>query len=118
VEKLESFRGQYWDYYAELYKYKQNPKPAEASRLRLEFDRIFKTTTGYAQLDDRIAKTLAKKDELLLVLSRSELPLHNNAAELAARSQARNRDISLQTKSPAGTTVKDTFLTILHAGIT
>ena len=43
-----------------------------------------------------------------------ELPLHNNAAELAARSQARNRDVSLQTKSEAGTKVKDTFLTSVH----
>jgi len=112
VEKLESFRGQYWDYYAELYNYKQNPKPAEASRLRLEFDRIFKTTTGYVQLDDRISKTWSKKEELLVVLKQPELPLHNNAAELAARSQARSRDVSLQTKSLAGTKVKDTFLTI------
>ena len=55
-EKLETFRGQYWDYYAELYNYKKNPNPAEAERLRLKFDRLFKTTTGYAQLDDRIAK--------------------------------------------------------------
>lgn len=111
-EKLEKFREQYWDYYAELYKYKEDPKPAEAERLRLEFDRIFSTKTGYVELDDRIAKTLAKKDELLLVLNRPELPLHNNAAELAARSQARNRDVSLQTKSIVGTEVKDTFLTI------
>lgn len=112
VEKLETFRGQYWDYYAELFNYKKNPKPAEASLLRLKFDRLFKTTTGYAGLDDRIAKTLSKKDELLVVLNQPELPLHNNAAELAARSQARNRDVSLQTKSQAGTKVKDTFLTI------
>jgi hypothetical protein len=111
-EKLEEFRGQYWDFYAELFQYKENPKHKEAERLQLEFDRIFKTTTSYAQLDDRIAKTFAKKDELLLVLNRPELPLHNNAAELAARSQVRNRDVSLQTKSIAGTKVKDTFLTI------
>jgi len=111
-EKLEEFRGRYWDYYAQLHKYKKNPKPTEASLLRLEFDRIFGTQTGYAQLDDRIAKTLAKKDELLLVLHRPELPLHNNAAELAARSQARSRDVSLQTQSEAGTKAKDTFLTI------
>ena len=68
--------------------------------------------TGYVQLDDRISKTKAKKDKLLLVLSYPELPLHNNAAELAARSQARTRDVSLQTKSEAGTKSKDTFLTI------
>ena len=54
----------------------------------------------------------ALDDELLLVLRRPGLPLHNNAAELAARSQARSRDVSLQTKSVAGTKAKDTFLTI------
>lgn len=111
-EKLKEFRGQYWDYYAELFEYKKNPTPNNASLLRLEFDRIFSIETGYAALDDRIGKTLAKKDELLLVLRYPELPLHNNAAELAARSQARSRDVSLQTKSEAGTKVKDTFLTI------
>jgi hypothetical protein len=111
-EKLEEFRGQYWDYYAELYEYKKNPTPDEAERLRLKFVRIFSTETGYAELDDRIAKTLAKKDELLLGLKHPELPLHNNAAELAARSQARSRDVSLQTKSEDGTKAKDTFLTI------
>lgn len=108
---LEVFLGQYWDYYAELYKYKENPNPVDAERLRLDFDTLFKTTTGYAQLDDRIAKTLAKKDELLVVLNQPEIPLHNNAAELAARSQARSRDVSMQTKSVAGTKAKDTFLT-------
>jgi len=70
---------------------------------------FFSTQTGYAELDDRIAKTLAKKDELLLVLGHPELPLHNNAAELAAPSGARSRDVSLQTKSEAGTKAKDTY---------
>jgi hypothetical protein len=111
-EKLEQFRDQYWDYYAELFNYKKEPSPTEAKRLRLKFDRLFSTKTGYEQLDDRISKTKAKKDKLLLVLRYPELPLHNNAAELAARSQARNRDVSLQTKSEAGTKAKDTFLTI------
>ena len=72
-EKLEEFRGQYWDFYAELFKYKEAPNPMKAELLQLKFDRIFKTTTGYVGLDDRIAKTFAKKNELLLVLSRPEL---------------------------------------------
>ena len=111
-EKLEQFQSQYWDYYAELFQYKNDPSPIEAERLKLKFDRLFSTKTSYAQLDDRISKTKAKKDELLLMLRYPELPLHNNAAELAARSQVRNRDVSLQTKSEAGTRAKDTFLTI------
>jgi hypothetical protein len=111
-EKLEEFRGKYWAFYAELYKYKKKPNSAKAKSLRLKFNHLFSTKTGYDELDDRISKTLAKKDELLLVLRYPELPLHNNAAELAARSQARSRDVSLQTKSKAGTKSKDTFLTI------
>jgi hypothetical protein len=46
------------------------------------------------------------------VLDHPELPLHNNASELAARVQARKRDVSLHTMSEAGTKAKDTFMTI------
>ena len=49
---------------------------------------------------------------MLLVLDHPELPLHNNASELAARVQARKRDVSLHTMSKAGTEAKDTFMTI------
>jgi len=31
----------------------------------LEFDELFSTVSGYEALDERIAKTLSKKDELL-----------------------------------------------------
>ena len=111
-EKLEDFRRQYWEYYGKLHRYKEHPTPEEAQRLELEFERLFSTSTGYEQLDERIAKTLAKKIELLMVLRYPELPLHNNAAELGARVQARYRDVSLHTKSKDGTKVKDTFMTI------
>ena len=77
-----------------------------------EFNTLFSTKTDYEQLDERIAKTLAKRDALLLVLDHPELPLHNNASELAARVQARERDVSLHTMSKAGTQAKDTFMTI------
>jgi hypothetical protein len=63
-------------------------------------------------LNDRIAKTLAKRSELLACLKQPELPLHNNASELAARVQARARDVSLHTKSEAGTKIKDSLMTI------
>ena len=59
-----------------------------------------------------IAKTYAKRKELLLVLKYPELPLHNNASELSARVQARARDVSLHTMSENGTKIKDTFMTV------
>ena len=109
---LADFRSQYWAYYTELLKYKADPTEDKKEWLSNQFDKIFSTTTAYDDLDQRIAKTLAKKTELLRVLELPELPLHNNAAELGARVQARYRDVSFQTRSEKGTKAKDTFMTI------
>ena len=65
-------------------------------------------------LDGRIAKTEAKRDQLLTVLFYPEVPLHNNESELGARVSARRRDVSLHTRSQAGTRAMDTFTTIVQ----
>ena len=70
--------------------------------------------TGYEQLDERIAKTKENKEHLLKVLFFPEVPLHNNAAELAARAKVRKRDVSLQTITEEGTKANDTFMTIVQ----
>jgi hypothetical protein len=111
---LNSFLTEYWRFYDALRQFKQHPTETESLRLSGEFDRLFSTQTGYEHLDDRIAKTRAKKKELLAVLRHPEVPLHNNAAELGARVQARFRDVSFQTKSKAGTRAKDTFMSIVQ----
>ncbi len=108
----DEFLTNYWLYYQQLKDYKKAPDPNRAIELAQQFETLFSTRTGYQQLDDRIAKTLAKRRELLLVLKYPELPLHNNASELGARVQARARDISLHTMSEDGTKIKDTFMTI------
>ena len=91
---LDDFLTQYWIFYHRLNAFKNNPDAEQVTSLSQAFDALFSTQTGYAQLDERIAKTKAKRDELLLVLQHPELPLHNNSAELAARVQARKRDVS------------------------
>jgi hypothetical protein len=58
---LTDFRSRYWAYYTELLKYKREPTPGKKLWLAKEFDEIFSTTTDYEYLNDRIAKTLAKK---------------------------------------------------------
>jgi hypothetical protein len=113
-ERLETFLGHYWTFYGELINYKKTATTKEVTRLSNTFESLFSTRTGYDKLDDRITKTLAKKPELLLVLAHPEIPLHNNAAELAARVQKRSQDVSLQTKSIAGTKSKDTFMTLFQ----
>ena len=43
-----------------------------------------------------------------------EVPLHCYAAELAARTKVRKRDVSLQTIKDEGTKANDTFMTIVQ----
>ena len=113
-EILTSFLTHYWEFYRKLLAYKAGPTPVLAFSLSEAFDLLFSTHTDYWELNERIAKTKAKKAQLLLVLQHPELPLHNNPAELAARAQVRKRDVSLQTRTPEGTKVQDTFLTIVE----
>ena len=111
---LDAFRDRYWAYYASLQDYRAGPTQELAEKLRLEFDELFSSRTGYAALDDRIAKTAAKKDELLTVLSVPEVPLHNNDSELGARVSARRRDVSLHSRSERGVRAMDIFTTLVQ----
>ncbi len=113
-EELATFRERFWDYYQKLLDFKENPSEQRAEELSKEFDRLFASRTGYKALDERIAKSKAKKDQLLMVLRYPELPLHNNASELGARAQARRRDVSFHTMTKEGTMAMDTFLTIVQ----
>lgn len=109
---LDEFVTRYWTYYRKLLDYKENPTSAQAALLSQEFDELFTTQTGYTALDERIAKTLAKKESLLLVLRYPELPLHNNESELGARAMVRKRDVSFGPRTTAGRKAWDTFLTL------
>lgn len=111
-ELLDGFIKRFWEFYDRLLDYRQQPSPASALQLDTEFDELFATQTGYNELDKRIAKTQAKKTALLLVLKYPELPLHNNAAELAARHRVRKRDISFGPRTEDGKRAWDTFMTL------
>jgi hypothetical protein len=114
IEQLKSFKGKYWAFYHKLLSYKNSPTESFADTLPLEFDTLFATQTEYDELNERIKKTQAKKEQLLLVLKCPCVPLHNNDSELGAREQARRRDINLHTISKKGTEAKDTFMTLVQ----
>ena len=88
-----------------LEEYRANPSELKAVQLRLEFDTLFSTITGYNDLDERILKTKTKKTELLLPLKYPEMPLHNNPAELGARQRVRKRDVSFGPRTKDGTAI-------------
>lgn len=109
---LDAFLKQFWDLYDELLLYREKSSPSERVRLAAAFDRLFATETDYWALNDRIAKTRAKKSALLLVLAHPEIPLHNNAAELGARQRVRKRDVSFGPRTTEGARAWDTFLSL------
>src|SRR6266446_2882555 len=109
---VEDFVQRFWTYYDQLLAYRERPTAAEAVRLDGEFTALFATITGYEALDERIAKTGAKKGCLLMALTHPEIPLHNNPAELGARARVRKRDVSFGPRTREGAKAWDTFMTL------
>jgi hypothetical protein len=110
---VEVQRQLVWWFYADLKLYKDDPTAIRRTALRRRFDRIFTRVTGFAELDEAVARTLANKDELLLVLDRPDIPLHTNGSENDVRSFVIKRRISGETRSAAGKQARDTFLSLL-----
>lgn len=113
-ERVDRFLKLYWAFYHCLLAFKEAPEQYSVERLESMFGHLCSLETGYEALDHQIAKTKAKKDNLLLVLTYPELPLHNNESELGARRQARYRDISFQTRTVASTKAKDSIMTVVQ----
>ena len=105
-------RGLIWDFYADLKAYQLKPGKRRASTLRARFDRIFLRRTGFATLDRLLARLHANKAELLMVLERSEIPLHTNGSENDIRCQVTRRKVSAGTRSDIGRDCRDAFLSL------
>ena len=110
---LDAFLDDFWDYYRDLLAYKDSPSQQTAEKLRADFCKLFDTKSGYQQLDERKRLTLLKSSELLIVLEHPELPLHNNPAELAARTMVQRRNISYATQTLEGSHAWDTFMSLV-----
>ena len=107
---VEVARRMIWWFYRRLKEYKRAPSPQQASLLRGQFDRIFKRRTGYATLDRLLKRLLGRKDELLRVLERPEIPLNTNASENDIRAFVTKRKISGGTVSEKGRQARDVML--------
>jgi len=101
-----------WALYRALLAYREAPRAEERARLCGAFDRLIDRETGYAALDERIRKTADKRAQLLAVLELPDLPLHNNAMELAARRRVRKRDVRFGPQSRAGARAWGSFQTL------
>ena len=78
--------------------------------MRAPFDRIFKRRTGYAILDRLLRCLFHRKNELLRVLNRPEIPLNTNASENDIRAFVTKRKISGGTVSDKGREARNVML--------
>jgi len=113
-DAIDNFLTEYWNLYHALLDYKESPDSEKAILLEKKFDALFSKTTCYDALNDRIALTVRKKEEMLVVLKYPFAPLHNNESELDARKIARFRDISLHNVTKEGTKARDVLMTIIE----
>jgi len=111
-EILKGTLDKIWEFYKELKEYKKSPNAQEKERLESGFDEIFATKTSFQILDNALKRIYDNKEELLLVLSRPEIPLHNNLSENDIRIYVKKRKISSGTRSEAGRQARDTFLSL------
>jgi len=109
---LESTLDKIWKLYADLKAYKKNPTALSKIELEHRFDEIFQEKTCFITLNLALKRLFENKSELLLVLDRPEIPLHNNASESDIREYAKRRKISGGTKSSSGRKSRDTFTSL------
>jgi hypothetical protein len=111
-QALEKVRTEIWEFYARLKAYKQEPTEEIKVALEAEFDRLFSQETNFTTINGALRRLAANKAELLLVLARPELPLHNNLSEGDIRDFVKRRKISGGTRSDEGKRCRDTFASL------
>jgi hypothetical protein len=110
AKAVELVRETIWCFYRGLKLWKQSPTPGAEASFRRQFNRIFGQRPGYKELDELLARLARRKDELLRVLERPEIPLHTNASENDLRAWVIKRKVSGGTMSPDGRLARDVML--------
>ena len=111
-EAIEDIRTQFWDLYDQLKLFKQDPTEAKKVELSACFDKLFTAKTCCIILNLALKRIYKNKSELLLVLERPDIPLHNNLSERDIREYVKKRKISGSTRSDVGRRCRDTFTSL------
>lgn len=110
--EIEKIRSQIWELYQDLKAYRLQPDAARKPVLEACFDALVAQRTGYPSINGPLKEMRDHKADLLRVLERPEVPLHNNAEESDIREFVTRRKISGGTRSDAGRRCRDTFASL------
>jgi regulator of replication initiation timing len=111
-QALEQVRTEVWQLYRDLKAYQVEPTPEAKQALSDRFDTLCATRTCFTSLNLALKRMDHNKSELLLVLERPDLPLHNNLSEGDIREYVKRRKISGGTRSEEGRRGRDTFASL------
>jgi hypothetical protein len=112
AQALEGVRSTLWALYADLKCYKQAPTKRAQKAIEARFDTLCRTKTTFQTLNLALQRLAQNKAELLLVLERPDIPLHNNLSERDIREYVIKRKISGSTRSENGRRCRDTFASL------
>jgi hypothetical protein len=109
---IEQVRQQINDLYRDLKAYQKQPDPACRASLEARFDTLAGQKTSYPSINGVLKAMREHKADLLRVLDRPMVPLHNNGTESIIRVYVQKRKISGSTRSGAGRRCRDTFTSL------
>jgi hypothetical protein len=109
---IEKIRQQIWELYKDLKAYKQKPDATQKAVFEVRFDSLCDQEVSYPSIKGVLKEIRDHKADLLRVLERPEVPLHNNAAESDIREYVKKRKINGSTRSEAGRRCRDTFTSL------
>jgi hypothetical protein len=111
-EAIEGVRRRLWELYQELKAYREKPAPSQKAGLEARFDAWCAWRTGFPSVDGVVKEMRDHKADLLRVLERPEVPLHNNTSEGHIREYVTRRKVSGGTRSDEGRRCRDTFTSL------
>jgi Transposase IS66 family len=109
---IAKVRSRIWELYQDLKAYRAKPDEAQRPVLEARFDTMVDQRTGYPSIDGVLKEMRDHRADLLRVLERPEVPLHNNAMESDIREFVKRRKISGGTRNDPGRRCRDTFASL------
>lgn len=109
---IEIVRTQIWDFYKELKAYRAQPDETQKPVLKARFEALVNQRTDYPNINSVLKEMRGNQADLLRVLERPEIPLHNNAEESDIREFVKRRKMSGGTRSDSGRRCRDTFASL------
>ena len=109
---IEKVRQRIGELYQDLKAYRLEPKEAQRPVLEARFDALCANRTDFPSVDAVLKGMSENRADLLRMLERPEVPLHNNLSEGHMRDYVKKRKISGSTQSQSGRRARDTFASL------